>query len=50
MSTRAFASIQVIGLGGTGTNIIQSLIESNRLTQLLSSEDFSIACLRSGYC
>ncbi len=45
MSTRAFASIQVIGLGGTGTNIIQSLIESNRLTQLLSSEDFSIACL-----
>ena len=45
MSTRTFASIHVIGLGGAGTNVIQSLIESKRFTQLLSSEDFSIACL-----
>ncbi len=45
MSARTFASIHVIGLGGTGTNVIQSMIESGRFTQLLSSEDFSIACL-----
>jgi hypothetical protein len=32
-------------LGGTGTNIIQSLVESERLFKLLSSEDFGIACL-----
>jgi hypothetical protein len=41
----SFASIHILGLGGTGTNIIQSLIESDRFFKLLSSEDFSIACL-----
>ena len=40
-----FASIHVIGLGGTGTNVIQSLIESERMFKLLSAEDFNIACL-----
>ena len=34
-----------MGLGGTGTNVIQSLVESERLFKLLSSEDFGIACL-----
>jgi len=34
-----------VGLGGTGTNVIQSLVESERLLRLLSSEDFGIACL-----
>src|SRR3990170_1333104 len=45
MSRSLFASIHIIGLGGTGANIIQSLIESDRLSRLLSSEDFNIACL-----
>ncbi len=35
----------MIGLGGTGSNVIQALVESNRLERLLSSEDFQIACL-----
>jgi len=41
----SFASIHIVGLGGTGTNVIQSLVESDRFFKLLSSEDFSIACL-----
>ncbi len=41
----AFASLHLVGLGGTGTNVIQSLIESDRFFKLLTSEDFSIACL-----
>jgi hypothetical protein len=45
MSERTFTSIHVIGLGGTGTNIVESLITSKRFSQLLASEDFSIACL-----
>ncbi len=45
MSAPTFASIHVIGLGGTGTNIIQSMIESHRFSQLLTSEDFSVAAL-----
>jgi hypothetical protein len=45
MSGQVFASIHIVGLGGTGANIIQSLIESERLSNLLSSEDFNIACL-----
>jgi len=45
MSTPIFSSIHLIGLGGTGANVIQSLVESERLSQLLSSEDFRIACL-----
>ncbi|HME18188.1 MAG TPA: tubulin-like doman-containing protein [Nitrososphaerales archaeon] len=45
MSRPTFASVHLVGLGGTGTNIIQSLIESERLLRLLSSEDFGIACL-----
>ena len=40
-----FASIHVIGLGGTGANIIQTLIESDRLARLLATEDFRLACL-----
>jgi len=45
MSHRSFASIHLIGLGGTGANIIESLVGSERLSRLLSSEDFRIACL-----
>ena len=43
--TNTFASIHLIGLGGTGTNVVQSLIESDRFFKLLSQEDFNIACL-----
>ena len=32
----SFASIHVVGLGGTGTNIIQALIESDRFFKLLT--------------
>ncbi len=45
MSRASFASVHLVGLGGTGTNVIQSLVESERLFKLLSSEDFGIACL-----
>lgn len=45
MSKPSFASVHVVGLGGTGTNVIQSFVESERLFRLLSSEDFGIACL-----
>ncbi len=45
MSKPTFASVHLVGLGGTGTNVIQSLVESERLLRLLSSEDFGIACL-----
>jgi tubulin-like protein len=41
----SFASIHILGLGGTGTNVIQALIESDRFFNLLTSEDFNIACL-----
>jgi len=41
----SFASIHIMGLGGTGTNVIQALVESDRLFKLLASEDFGIACL-----
>src|SRR5271169_5382100 len=41
----SFASIHVVGLGGTGTNIIQALIESDRFFKLLTAEDFNVACL-----
>ncbi|HXW37895.1 MAG TPA: tubulin-like doman-containing protein [Nitrososphaerales archaeon] len=44
-SNSSYANIHVIGLGGTGTNIIQSLIESERLLRMISSEDFNMACL-----
>jgi Tubulin like len=40
-----FSSVHLIGLGGTGTNVIQSLVESDRLSHLLRSEDFHLACL-----
>jgi hypothetical protein len=40
-----YSSIHIIGLGGTGANVIQTIIESERLSQKLSSEDFSMACL-----
>ncbi|MGD0803941.1 MAG: tubulin-like doman-containing protein [Candidatus Bathyarchaeia archaeon] len=40
-----FSNIHLIGLGGTGANLIQTLLESARLQNLLQSEDFSIACL-----
>lgn len=35
----------MVGLGGTGTNVVQSLVESDRLFKMLGSEDFGIACL-----
>jgi hypothetical protein len=41
----SFASVHVVGLGGTGTNVIQALIESERFFKLLSTEDFNLACL-----
>ena len=40
-----YSSIHLIGLGGAGANLIQSLIESERLSNLLQSEDFNMACL-----
>jgi hypothetical protein len=40
-----FSNIHLIGLGGTGANLIQTLLESDRLQSLLQSEDFNIACL-----
>ncbi len=40
-----FSNIHLVGLGGTGVNLIQALIKSDRLQNLLQSEDFSIACL-----
>ena len=40
-----FSSIHIVGLGGTGANIIQALITSNKLANLLKTEDFDIACL-----
>jgi hypothetical protein len=45
LSKPTFASVHIVGLGGTGANVIQSLTESERLFNLLSSEDFGIACL-----
>ena len=45
MSSSLYASVHVIGLGGTGSNIIQTLLESDRLSRLLMNEDFHIACL-----
>ena len=45
MSARTYSSVHLVGLGGTGTNIIQSLVESDRLSRLLTSEDFHVACL-----
>lgn len=40
-----YSSIHLVGLGGTGANVIQTLITSERLSNLLKSEDFNIACL-----
>ena len=46
MSKKAtYSSVHIIGLGGTGANVIQALIEGPRLERLLESEDFQIACL-----
>lgn len=47
MSTRAprYSSVHIIGLGGTGVNIIQRLIESDRFIDFISEEDSSIALL-----
>jgi hypothetical protein len=45
LNRQQYASIHIIGLGGTGTNIIQSLIESDRLAEHISSEDSQLACL-----
>lgn len=39
MSTNRYASIHIVGLGGTGTNIIQNIIESDRFLSIISSED-----------
>jgi hypothetical protein len=40
-----YSSIHLVGLGGTGANLIQALLKSDRLQSLLQSEDFNIACL-----
>ena len=40
-----YSNIHLVGLGGTGTNLIQALLKSERLQNLLQSEDFSVACL-----
>ena len=45
MSRATYSSVHMIGLGGTGTNIIQSFVESDRLSRLIKSEDFHLACL-----
>jgi len=45
MSANRYASIHIIGLGGTGTNIIQSIIESERFLSTISSEDLHQAFL-----
>jgi hypothetical protein len=45
LSKPSFASVHLVGLGGAGTNVVQSLVESERLFRLLSSEDFGMACL-----
>jgi len=45
LSKATYANVHLVGLGGTGTNVIQSLVESERLLRLLSSEDFGMACL-----
>jgi len=40
-----YSSIHLVGLGGTGANLIQALLKSDRLQSLLQSEDFNLACL-----
>jgi len=40
-----YSSIHLVGLGGTGANLIQALLKSDRLQLLLQSEDFNLACL-----
>ena len=45
MSANRYASIHIVGLGGTGTNIIQSIIESERFLSTISSEDLHQAFL-----
>ncbi len=45
MSSPKYASIHIIGVGGTGTNIIQTLVESDKLSRLLTSEDFGMSCV-----
>ncbi len=45
MSAPRYASINIVGLGGTGTNVIQRIIESERFLKILSSEDLQLAFL-----
>jgi hypothetical protein len=45
MSANRYASIHIVGLGGTGTNIIQSIIEIERFLSTISSEDLHQAFL-----
>jgi hypothetical protein len=45
MSANRYASIHIVGLGGTGTNIIHSIIESERFLSTISSEDLHQAFL-----
>ncbi|WP_338602146.1 tubulin-like doman-containing protein [Sulfolobus tengchongensis] len=47
MSVKAsrYSSVHIVGLGGTGVNILQRLIESERFLDFISSEDSSIALL-----
>lgn len=40
-----FSSVHIVGLGGTGANIIQAMIASEKLTDHLKKEDYEIACL-----
>lgn len=45
MNSGTYANIHVIGLGGTGANVIQALMESKKTAELLSKEDFHMACM-----
>jgi len=45
MSLPRYASIHVVGLGGTGANVIQSIIEGEKFLKNLSSEDLHLSFL-----
>ncbi len=45
MSMPRYASIHVVGLGGTGTNVIQNMIEGERFLKILSTEDLQLSFL-----
>jgi len=45
VSLPRYASIHVVGLGGTGTNVIQNIIEGDRFLKTLSTEDLQLSFL-----